>query len=133
MNNFPFKHLIWAIVVVVALFLFRQSWMHIVYETEEITVFNKVSLKVKKGHSEALKQAETEFRNQVDSLNQMVTSLDGALDNLEIQTNTFLNDIKDCDQAKEAAGILKEHIFSAQSAHDRVRRHSGILQKATEG
>ena len=57
MNNFPFKHLIWAIVVVIALLLFRQSWMHIVYETEEITVFNKVSLKVKKGHSQAFKHA----------------------------------------------------------------------------
>lgn len=64
MSSFPYKHLIWACVVVAGLLLFRQAWMHLIVEMQEITLFDKVKIKVKKSDLEARALAKITYEKK---------------------------------------------------------------------
>ena len=64
MKDFPYKTLIWAVVAVIALFLFREGLEHLIFKMEEVVLFDRVKVKVNKSESEALAVAEQEFEKK---------------------------------------------------------------------
>ena len=128
MKTFPYKTLIWAVVVVICLFLFKQPLMAMLSNTEEITILGN-TLKVSKDESNALKESEQEYQGKINELNTMIGQQDSTIQVLTQQTNNLLADVQDCAQAKEAAKSVNSSLTHLNAANAQIKDRSAVIDR----
>lgn len=129
MNSFPYKHLIWACVVVVGLLLFRQAWMHLIVQTQEITLFDKVKIKVKKSDSEALALAKITYEGEVKGLTSEIDLQQSKIQSLTEQTTELLAAIQNCTGATPATDLVRKSLDDLKKVNIEVLKRSNVLTK----
>ncbi len=80
MKNFPYKHLIWAVVAVIAMFVFREAWLKLFVKVEKVDILGKVTVEVDQGEAELLFEAEKQHKEAIHKQLQLVKDYQNSLE-----------------------------------------------------
>ena len=127
MQNFPYKHLIWAVVTVIALFLFKGAWIHLIMKMEEVEILDKVTIKVSQEDAKLLEQEKDKLHREIADLKSTVTSQQAQLTSLSKSADRLTDELKDCGGKEEEAVAFKASVDSMKSTNENVLRRSRVL------
>lgn len=127
MQNFPYKHLIWAVVTVIALLLFRGAWNHIIFKMEEVEILDKVTIKVSQADAKLLEEEKDKLHREIADLKSTVTSQQAQLASLSKSADRLTEELKDCGGKEEEAVAFKASVDSMRSTNEKVLRRSNVL------
>lgn len=128
MENFPYKTLIWALVTVSALVIFRNDLSGMISNTEEFTIFEKITLKVSKSESKALKIAQVEYEKKIDSLNYRINIQNRDIVALDSLSDKLSSQIKDCNNSKALTDSMRTKFNRINMASKYLKVQSDVLK-----
>lgn len=120
-KQFPYKTLIWALVALVALFLFKTEIAGLLKDSEEVNIFG-INIKVTKDQSDKLLLAQNEFRQKEEVLNQKIEGQEMVMDSLSLLTSNLAGQIEGCQAAKSTAVKLNSNIRKLESLNGTIKR-----------
>ncbi|NER16545.1 hypothetical protein [Spongiivirga citrea] len=134
--SFPFKTLIWAILALVALFLFKPELKSLLSSAEEVSLFG-MEFKVGKEKAAKLEIAIQRYKSEIDDFNVQMDEQQKHIAKLEEIKTNLENSITDCPGTQEDArklnmelGIIMRTNKALQQKSD-VLKNTKILQRST--
>lgn len=129
MKSFPFKFLIGAITLLLGLLIFKESISHLIFQTEEVTILDQVTIKVNKDESKALEIAQAAYESKISDLSEDINTQKSQINSLQRETEKLLEVITNCQQAKAEAKILQEKVDKIQKMGGKLQEKSAVLNK----
>ncbi len=126
-KTFPYKTLIWAIVAVAALVLFKPEIANVLLNSNEIDVFG-VNIKVSEKQSEKLLLAQQDFEDQANDLNEKIRSQDMAIDSLNLLASNLSGQIQGCQDAQSTAKKIDSSIRSLNILNKNIKKEPFLLK-----
>ena len=126
-KTFPFKTLIWAVVAVAALVLFKPEIANLLLNSNEIDVFG-VNIKVSDKQSKELLMAQKDFENQANDLNEKIRSQDMAIDSLNLLASNLSGQIQGCQDAQSTAKKIDSSIRSLNILNKNIKKEPFLLK-----
>lgn len=124
---FPFKTLIWALVVLVAFFIFKTEVKGLLSNSSEVNIFG-VHIKVSEAESEDLLLAQEAFENEVAVFNEKIANQDATITSLNDLVGNLKGEIAGCSQAETTAFKLNARIMDLKSMGNTIKNEK-ILSK----
>lgn len=103
--NFPYKTLIWATVVVIALLLFKGAWEKFILKVVTVKLFDKVEVTLSEDEYHKVKELEDKYIAQINSLEE--SSINLNTENQELLRNLKQLEIK-AKNCKETVQAIEE-------------------------
>lgn len=128
-TNFPYKTLLWVIFAMVVVFLFRQPLIHLLEEAEEVTIWDKVKIKVSKSDVRKLEEAQAEYEAQIAQLNKLLSHQNNTINGLTVIKEKLEQDIANCPEAEETAEAFNLEFVKIKETNQDIRSQSDKLQK----
>lgn len=119
-QTFPFKTLIWAVVVLASFFIFKQEVKDILSNSSEVNIFG-VHIKVSKEESETLLIAQQEFENGVAVFNEKIASQDATINSLNSLVGNLQGEIEGCSDAQATAFKLNARIVDLNAMSNSIK------------
>ncbi|NKI33146.1 hypothetical protein [Croceivirga thetidis] len=126
-KQFPYKTLIWALVALVALFLFKTQIAGLLEDSEEVNVFG-IGIKVSKDESDKLLLAQNEFRDKEEELNQKIEQQEVVMDSLNALAKNLAGEIQGCQAAQSTAVKLNSNIRMLENLNGTIKREQVELK-----
>ena len=126
-KTFPYKTLIWAIVVLVGLFLFKPEIARLISNSQEIDVLG-VKIKVSEKQSEELLAAETEFETQKKDLTVKIQKQEIAMDSLNLLASNLSGQIQGCQDAQSTAKKIDSSIRNLNILNRDLKKEPFLLK-----
>nr|WP_299174658.1 hypothetical protein [uncultured Allomuricauda sp.] len=126
-KTFPFKTLIWAVVVLTVLFLFKPEIARTIVNSQEIDVFG-VKIKVSEQQSEELLIAQTEFEAQAKDLNAKIQKQEVAMDSLNLLAVNLSGQIQGCQDAQNTSKKIDSSLKSLNALNSNIKRQPLLLK-----
>lgn len=124
---FPFKTLIWAVVVLTVLFLFKPEIARTIVNSQEIDVFG-IKIKVSEQQSEELLIAQNEFEAQAKDLNVKIQKQDVAMDSLNLLASNLSGQIQGCQDAQNTAEKIDSSLKSLSTLNSNLKRQPLLIK-----
>ena len=124
---FPFKTLIWAVVAIAALFLFKPEIASLLKNSQEVNVFG-INIKVSEKQSEELLVAQKKFEEQAAHLNQKIEQQETAMDSLNILTANLTGQIQGCQSAQSTAIKIDSSLRKLNILNQNIKREPFLMQ-----
>ncbi|TAI49588.1 hypothetical protein [Flagellimonas allohymeniacidonis] len=124
---FPYKTLIWAVVAVAALVLFKPQIANLLLNSNEIDVFG-VSIKVNDKQSKELLNAQKDFEDQAADLNQKIINQDMAIDYLNLLASNLSGQIQGCQDAQSTAKQIDSSIRNLNILNKNLKKEPFLLK-----
>lgn len=126
-KTFPFKTLIWAIVAIVALLLFKPEIAKLLRNSNEIDVFG-VNIRVSEEQSEELLKAQKDFEEQAWDLNEKIRSQDMAIDSLNLLASNLSGQIQGCQDAQSTAKKIDSSIRNLNILNKNLKKEPFLMK-----
>lgn len=126
-KTFPFKTLIWAIVAIAALFLFKPEIAKLLLNSNEIDVFG-VNIKVSEAQSDELLRAQKEFEQQASHLNEKIKNQDMAIDSLNLLASNLSGQIQGCQDAQSTAKKIDSSIRNLNILNKNLKKEPFLMK-----
>ena len=126
-TTFPYKTLIWAVVAVAALILFKPQIANLLLNSNEVDVFG-VSIKVNDKQSEELLNAQKDFEEQAADLNQKIMSQNMAIDSLNLLASNLSGQIQGCQDAQSTAKKIDSSIRNLNILNKNLKKEPFLLK-----
>ena len=126
-TTFPYKTLIWAVVAVAALILFKPQIANLLLNSNEVDVFG-VNIKVSNKQSEELLNAQKDFEEQAADLNQKIISQDMAIDSLNLLASNLSGQIQGCQDAQSTAKKIDSSIRNLNILNKNLKKEPFLLK-----
>ncbi|MEK6154560.1 hypothetical protein WIW50_14920 [Flavobacteriaceae bacterium 3-367] len=126
-RSFPYKTLIWAVVALAALFLFKTEVKGLLVNSSEVNIFG-VHIKVSEKESKNLLLAQEAFEDEVAVFNQQIASQDATISSLNELVGTLRGEIDGCTEAEGTALKLNAQIMDLNTMN-RTIKNEKILSK----
>lgn len=130
MNNFPFKTLIWAFVVVIALFLFRSAWEHLIFNVKKFVLFDKVEVEMSESDYDKIADLVTDYELKIESLEHNADLLTQNSDALEGQIAKFKSEAAQCEEAQKIAEIASSQSAMIEQLNSQIKRDAMSIKDA---
>lgn len=127
-KTFPFKTLIWALLAVAALFLFKQEVSHLLNHSEEIKIFG-IEFKASKEQIVELLEAQKMFEEQKEKLMGKIRYQEKAMDSLNILTANLAGQIQGCQGAKTTALEIDSSLSRLKLFNKNMKQEKFLLEK----
>lgn len=101
-KSFPYKTLIWALVALIALYLFKNEIIHLLYNSTEIEIFG-IRFKASDDQVVELKAAQADFIEQEEALKKRILEQEVAMDSLNLLAANLSGQIQGCQSAQSTA------------------------------
>lgn len=128
MKDFPFKTLIWACVVVIALFLFKSFIGPMLIQLEEVEILGNVKLKLNKEDIKNLKKAEEKYKLQIADLTQSIEEQQAETTDLIQTVEKLKKVVKKCDKNNKEAKDVANKISEIKQKDSTVRVKLDVLK-----
>ncbi|KQC31345.1 hypothetical protein [Flagellimonas eckloniae] len=126
-KTFPFKTLIWAVVAIAALVLFKPEIGNLLNNSNEIDVFG-VNIKVSDQQSEELLKEQKKFEEQASDLNEQIKNQDTAIDSLNLLASHLAGQIQGCQGAQSTAKKIDSSIRNLNILNKNIKREPFLLK-----
>ncbi|PIB39220.1 hypothetical protein [Maribacter sp. 4G9] len=120
-KTFPFRTLIWAVVAIAALLLFKPEIATLLANSNEINVFG-VNIKVNDQQSEALLKAQKTFEAQASDLIGQIKNQEMALDSLNLLASHLKGQILGCKGAQATAKKIDSSVKNLNILNRNIKR-----------
>lgn len=126
-TSFPYKTLIWAVLALIALFLFKPELKSLLSSAEEVSLFG-MEFKVGKEKAAKLEIAIQRYKKEIDDFNiQMEEQQKHIVKLEEIKTN-LENSIAECPSTRENAQQLNTELGIIMRTNKVLQQKSDVLK-----
>ncbi|WP_203256799.1 hypothetical protein [Hyunsoonleella ulvae] len=129
-GTFPYKALIWALVAVLALFLFKYEIKQLLIKSDELSIFG---INVKSGSTEILMLTDSinAHKNKIVNLVKEIESQEAEIKNLEQLKNQLEENLNACPETRENTTKLSNEYSRIYDNNISIKRKAELL-KATK-
>lgn len=128
-SGFPYKTLIWALLALVAIFLFKTELKDLLSKADEVSLFG-IELKVGKDKALALENAIQKYEDEISAFNAQVTEQQEQIAQLERLKDNLRDDIANCPEARENAVLLNTEFTRIMTTNEDIKRRSSVIENA---
>lgn len=126
-KSFPYKTLIWALLALAAMFLFKTEFKDLLSKADEVSLFG-IELKVGKEKAAELEKAITTYKDQITAFNKRMTEQQDHIKNLEALKSGLEQDVANCPQAAEKAMMLNQEFEIIRDGNIKLQEQSEKLK-----
>jgi len=130
-NNFPYKTLLWVIFAIIVIFVFKDPLIKILESAEEVTIWDKVKIKVSKADVKKLEEAQKDYELKIKDLNSMVNVQNETIVALTSIKEQLEKDIENCPEAEGSTEAFNNEFAKVQATNRKIQSYSDILQEST--
>lgn len=126
-SGFPYKSLIWALVTVLSIFLFKDELKQLLNHSEELTVFG-VSVKTSKKEVIKLTAAIEGYQGQVSELIEQLDTQEFKVNQLEKLKEKLEKDIAKCPEVEKSTRLLNTEIDKIFKSNNTIKSKTDQLK-----
>ena len=124
---FPYKTLIWAVVAVIAIFLFKSEIGGLLSKAEKLSLFG-IDIEVGKQQAEKLSSAIAEYELDIEDFNKQVAEQQGQIEALEALKGRLQREIANCPSARPSVRQLNLEFDKIQKANIQLKKKSDAIK-----
>ncbi|CAH8289724.1 hypothetical protein EV196_107222 [Mariniflexile fucanivorans] len=127
-TSFPFKTLIWALVAVIVLFVFKGELKGLITNAEEFKVFG-IEIKASKEQVNKLQTAITSYETKITDLTSQITTQENQIQSLHEVKTQLEKDLAKCPALEKNAVIFNAQLNKIFKSNDEIKTQSDQLKK----
>ena len=124
---FPYKTLIWAIVAVIAIFLFKSELGGLLKNAEKLSLFG-IDIEVGKKQADKLSAAINAYELDIASFNDQVVAQQGQIEDLERLKTKLQREIANCPNAGASVRQLNLEYDKIFKANTELKKKSDAIK-----
>lgn len=126
-SSFPFKTLIWALLALVAIFLFKNEIKGMLNDAEKLTLFG-IEIQTGKETAAKLEAAAAKYNDQITALMQEISNQQMKIENIEELKKQLEENIPDCPEAQKTADLINANVQDMVILKKDIRLKSNVLK-----
>ena len=126
-RSFPFKTLIWAVVVLAIVFLFKDQLAQVIGNSKNIEVFG-VKIAVSEQEIEALLAEQENYEKQLVELDQELKQHGQTISSLNGLIARLKQSSENCNDARDIANTLDRRYLELQSQNRKLVEESATIK-----
>ncbi len=125
--TFPFKTLIWALVVVLALFLFKREVKQLLNTSEELSLFG-INVKTSRGQIVKLTDSINAYKDRITNLIGAVEGQEKEISKLEKLKKKLENDVAQCPAITKNTELLNTEYHQISRNNTAIKKKAAALK-----
>ncbi|MDC8004239.1 hypothetical protein POV27_09265 [Aureisphaera galaxeae] len=126
-KSFPYKTLIWALLALVAMFLFKTEFKELLSKANEVSLFG-IELKVGEEQAEELEQAIAKYKDEIMAFDSQMAEQQDHIRKLERLKQGLEKDLANCPRASEKALMLDEEFKIVLDGNKELQKQSDVIR-----
>jgi hypothetical protein len=129
--GFPFKTLLWIVFALIVVFLFRDPLVKLLEDAEEVTIWDKVKIKVSQADVKKLEAAQADYQKEIAKLQDMISIQNSTINGLTVIKEQLERDIADCPKAEESARAFNDEFIKIKENNKDINAYSDRLRETS--
>ncbi|WP_372756193.1 hypothetical protein [Mariniflexile sp.] len=126
-TSFPYKTLIWALVAVIALFVFKEQLQHLLTNAEEFKVFG-IEIKASKEQVNKLQDAIISYETKITDLTSQITTQENQIQSLYDVKIQLEKDLAKCPSLEKNTLLFNSQLNKIFENSDEIKTKSDKLK-----
>lgn len=127
-NSFPYKTLIWAIVAILSIFLFKDELKKLISNAETVKLFG-IEINASKEQMNKLQDSISNFESKITDLSSKVTHQQNQIKRFEALKSKLEEDLKECPEARNDARNINLQLGQIIRSNDEIKTTSDKIKK----
>lgn len=120
-ENFPFKTLIWAVVLLLSFIIFKSEVKNLLSNAVEVSILGN-TVKVSEKESEELLAAQISFDGKLQELIKHIQNQDTTIFSLNDLIENLKGELDGCSQAQATAGSIDKKLYELNTNRMEIKR-----------